>query len=89
MSLDINVTTKFEHNRGNKSLHENEILISINLSINLISVYIHSKKFFIFIIIINKAKIERIPIIEIKHDKLLELTQGKTNNTFKKIKNDY
>lgn len=83
MSLNINVTTKFEHNRGNESLHENEILISINLSINLISVYIHSKKFFIFVIIINEAKIERIPI---KHDKLLELTQGKTNNTSEKNK---
>jgi len=34
----------------------------------------------------NEAKIERIPIVEIKHDKLLELTQGKTNNTWKKNK---
>lgn len=29
----------------------------------------------------SEAKIGRIPIVEIKRDKLLELTQGKTNNT--------
>lgn len=35
----------------------------------------------------NEAKNrKRIPILEIKHDKLLELTQGKTNNTCKKNK---